>query len=245
MVLLQLTSALHSASKRSPGASPSSGGPALDLGQDAPWASSSDAKKGSAALTPRTASTSPSSSPPPPPPPPPPAPRPPRPAAPPPTRTGLAALRRAQQALSAKPAPPIGSSANPLVLDSSSSSGDESDVQVVHERPAGAGQAGEAGKGRRAASGAAASAAAGGGRAGGGGGAGGSGSAAKKALASTGLRGAPSKRALQEQESARKALEVRAKKGLLTEDEKVRYATMQALQASGKAKGGDEACVVS
>ncbi|KPV73355.1 uncharacterized protein RHOBADRAFT_45930, partial [Rhodotorula graminis WP1] len=83
--------------------------------------SSSGAKKGAAALTPRTASTSTSSSsthaaaaaaP---------APRPPRPAAPPPTRTGLAALRRAQQALSAQPAPPIGSSANPLVLDSSSS----------------------------------------------------------------------------------------------------------------------------
>ncbi|GAA5847341.1 hypothetical protein JCM9279_000245 [Rhodotorula babjevae] len=177
----------------------------------------------------------------------PPAPR----AAPPPSRAGLAALRRAQHAASAKPAPdrsaPVGSSANPLVLDSSS--GDDSDVQVVGPAAAGSGAAGRrapgVGAGRAASGGAGAGGA---GEAGAGAGAGSSASstsAAKKALASTGLRGAPSKRALQEQESARKALEVRAKKGLLTEDEKVRYATMQAMQANGKGKGGDEACVVS
>ncbi|GAA5901011.1 hypothetical protein JCM8208_007590 [Rhodotorula glutinis] len=174
---------------------------------------------------------------------------PPRPA-PPPSRAGLAALRRAQQSLSAKPASaravdrsaPVGTAANPLVLDSSSGDeGDDSDVQVV--RPAGKGVGAAGARGGRGAGPA--------GRGGGGGG-GPAGSttttaAGSKALASTGLRGAPSKRALQEQESARKALEVRAKKGLLTEDDKVRYATMQALQASAKGGQGkgDEACVLS
>ncbi|GAA6059511.1 hypothetical protein JCM10212_002254 [Sporobolomyces blumeae] len=48
-----------------------------------------------------------------------------------------------------------------------------------------------------------------------------------------------SRRAKAEQASQRQALEVRAKKGLLTEDEKVRYATLQALEA--KRGGGDSA----
>ncbi|BGP20109.1 hypothetical protein JCM10213_002640 [Rhodosporidiobolus nylandii] len=69
-------------------------------------------------------------------------------------------------------------------------------------------------------------------------------SSGKKALASVGVGGKVSKRALQEQESARKALEARAKKGLLTEDEKVRYATLQALSASHRKSAG-EGCVAS
>ncbi|GAA6008286.1 hypothetical protein JCM10207_000072 [Rhodosporidiobolus poonsookiae] len=69
-------------------------------------------------------------------------------------------------------------------------------------------------------------------------------SGGKKVLAQAGMGGKVNKRALQEQESARKALEARAKKGLLTEDEKVRYATLQALVAKS---GGDkkETCVVT
>ncbi|GAA5993936.1 hypothetical protein JCM11641_001601 [Rhodosporidiobolus odoratus] len=92
----------------------------------------------------------------------------------------------------------------------------------------------------------------------------------KKALASVGMGGKVTKRALQEQESARKALEARAKKGcvgvpflpihdfahadslgppsfsLLTEDEKLRYATLQALASKNGGKGNKgEACVLA
>ncbi|BGP51779.1 hypothetical protein JCM10450v2_007735 [Rhodotorula kratochvilovae] len=131
-----------------------------------------------------------------------------------PSLAGLAALRRAQQARKPSSTAPVGTSANPLVLDSSSS--DDSDVQVLPVRK----PAASAGPGL--------------------------GGGEKKVLAATGVRGAGSKRAAQEAESARKALEMRAKKGLLTEEEKVKYATMQALQAKkggGKA-GGEDGCVL-
>ncbi|KAJ8291742.1 AN1-type zinc finger protein 2A [Rhodotorula toruloides] len=137
---------------------------------------------------------------------------------------GLAALRRAQQAKSTPRAPPsaaksvatsapLGSAANPLVLDSSD--GDDSDVQILSSKPV---------KGPGSAAG------------------GGS----KKALASVGIASKTDKRALAEQESRRKALEARAKKGLLTETEKLQYATMQALAVKngGKSKGG-EGCQLS
>ncbi|GAA6041819.1 hypothetical protein JCM8097_007178 [Rhodosporidiobolus ruineniae] len=67
----------------------------------------------------------------------------------------------------------------------------------------------------------------------------------KKVLAASGAMGKVNKRALMEQESARKALEARAKKGLLTEDEKVRYATLQALSAKNGGGQGGEGCVAS
>ncbi|GAA5917732.1 hypothetical protein JCM6882_009367 [Rhodosporidiobolus microsporus] len=70
---------------------------------------------------------------------------------------------------------------------------------------------------------------------------------AKKLAVQAGAGGKVSKRALQEQESARRALDARAKKGLLTEDEKVRYATMQAMSAKsggGQKKDGDGCCIV-
>lgn len=58
------------------------------------------------------------------------------------------------------------------------------------------------------------------------------------------------KRAAEERESAALALKNRAKKGLLSEDEKVRYATMQAMEAKGAGKkgnsessGGKDCCV--
>ncbi|GAA6057095.1 hypothetical protein JCM3770_002077 [Rhodotorula araucariae] len=138
-----------------------------------------------------------------------------------PSLAGLAALRRAQQH-AREPAMPVGTSANPLVLDSSSS--EDSDVQVLSARKPPTSGRPSAGAG--------------------------AGVGAVKnpspALAATGLRGAGSKRAAQEQESARRALEVRAKKGLLTEDEKVNYATMQAMQAKqGRKTGGEDACVLS
>ncbi|GAA5985452.1 hypothetical protein JCM10908_006981 [Rhodotorula pacifica] len=68
--------------------------------------------------------------------------------------------------------------------------------------------------------------------------------AGQKALASVGVASKTDKRARAEQESKRKALEARAKKGLLTETEKLQYATLQALaQREGK-DGGDASCVV-
>ncbi|GJN94394.1 hypothetical protein Rhopal_007474-T1 [Rhodotorula paludigena] len=120
---------------------------------------------------------------------------------------GLAALRRAQQAKKAESAPaaPLGSSANPLVLDSSS--GEDSDVQVVRSKAAPAKKEPASG--------------------------------GKKVLAQAGLAGKTNKRAVAEQESARKALEMRAKKGLLTEEEKIKYATMQAVAANGGSGGKD------
>ncbi|BGP27711.1 zinc finger, AN1-type protein [Rhodotorula toruloides] len=137
---------------------------------------------------------------------------------------GLAALRRAQQAKSTPRAPPsttkpvtasapLGSTANPLVLDSSD--GDDSDIQILSSKPA-----------KDAV------------RSAGGGG--------KKALASVGIASKTDKRALAEQKSRRKALEARAKKGLLTETEKLQYATMQALAVknAGTSKGG-EGCQLS
>ncbi|GAA5919285.1 hypothetical protein JCM1841_006541 [Sporobolomyces salmonicolor] len=150
--------------------------------------------------------------------------------------SGLAALRRAQDArasttskapahfsASSKPAPAkLGTSANPLVLLDSS---DSDDIEILPPRP---------GPATPAASSSNSS----------------GGTSKKMALASIGLGSRTDKRARAEQESARKALETRAKKGLLTEDEKVRYATMQALQQRGssfpsKAKGGGEGCVMA
>lgn len=104
---------------------------------------------------------------------------------------GLAALRRAQQAKSTTRAPPsasapsepvkasapLGSAANPLVLDSD---GYDSDVQIISSKPAKGGLPTGGGK---------------------------------KALASVGIASKTDKRALAEQESRRKALEARAKKG--------------------------------
>ncbi|SCV68234.1 BQ2448_355 [Microbotryum intermedium] len=52
------------------------------------------------------------------------------------------------------------------------------------------------------------------------------------------------KRAMAEQQSALKGLEARAKKGLLSEDEKVQYATMQAMYAQ-KSGVGKDGCRVS
>ncbi|GAA5863602.1 hypothetical protein JCM8547_003662 [Rhodosporidiobolus lusitaniae] len=149
--------------------------------------------------------------------------------------SGLAALRRAQQAASSsfkpsttpstsKPAKPAassssslssfktkpgapGSASNPFVL----SDDDDSDVQIVSRSSASRSSKPPLG-------------------------------GAKKALASTGAAGKVNKRAAQEQESARKALEARAKKGLLTEDEKVRYATLQALSSRKGSQGGGDGC---
>ncbi|KAG0666945.1 hypothetical protein C6P46_003655 [Rhodotorula mucilaginosa] len=66
--------------------------------------------------------------------------------------------------------------------------------------------------------------------------------AGKKALASIGVASKTDKRARAEQESQRKALEVRAMKGLLTEAEKLQYATLQALAQKEGEK--DSNCVV-
>ncbi|KDE08486.1 hypothetical protein MVLG_01267 [Microbotryum lychnidis-dioicae p1A1 Lamole] len=52
------------------------------------------------------------------------------------------------------------------------------------------------------------------------------------------------KRVMAEQQSALKGLEARAKKGLLSEDEKVKYATMRAMHAKQSGDGKDE-CLVS
>lgn len=53
----------------------------------------------------------------------------------------------------------------------------------------------------------------------------------------------PTKQALAERASARRAMDVRARKGLLSEREKVEYATMVAEEANGGGKGKD--CIVS
>lgn len=66
--------------------------------------------------------------------------------------------------------------------------------------------------------------------------------AGKKALTSIGVASKTDKRARAEQESQRKALEVRAKKGLLTDAEKLQYATLQALAQKEGEK--DSNCVV-
>ncbi|KAM0790482.1 hypothetical protein ACM66B_003357 [Microbotryomycetes sp. NB124-2] len=68
--------------------------------------------------------------------------------------------------------------------------------------------------------------------------------------ATVGLVGSKTdKRALAEQISAKKALDARAKRGLLTEDEKVKYATLQALEVKSGGKGSSssskEGCLVS
>jgi len=58
-----------------------------------------------------------------------------------------------------------------------------------------------------------------------------------------------SKRAAKERESAAMALKKRAEKGLLSEDEKLRYATLQAMQAKNgtaggkKSDGGKDCCI--
>ncbi|BGP35429.1 hypothetical protein JCM10296v2_007267 [Rhodotorula toruloides] len=137
---------------------------------------------------------------------------------------GLAALRRAQQAKSTPRAPsstakPVASTAplgSAAISPVLDSDGDNSDVQILSSKPAKG--AGPAPQG--------------------GGG--------KKALASVGIASKTDKRAMAEQESRRKALEARAKKGLLTETEKLQYATMQALAVKngGKSKGG-EGCQLS
>ncbi|KAK4049267.1 hypothetical protein OIV83_004203 [Microbotryomycetes sp. JL201] len=65
--------------------------------------------------------------------------------------------------------------------------------------------------------------------------------------ATVGLVGSKTdKRALAEQASAKKALEARAKRGLLTEDEKVKYATLQALEAKNGtlSSSSRDGCVV-
>ncbi|TNY20406.1 hypothetical protein DMC30DRAFT_255388 [Rhodotorula diobovata] len=162
-----------------------------------------------------------------------------------PSRAGLAALRRAQHAqtqargsssgsreaadsLGTKKAgrdAPLGTRADPLVLDPlvldplvlDSSSDD--DVRVIEPAPSGPRRV-PAGRAPAQKDKAEALPRAGAG-----------------ASTSTGLRGAAGKRAAQERESARRAIEVRARKGLLTEDEKVQYATMQALQARGASSG--------
>ncbi|BGP03548.1 hypothetical protein RTG_03162 [Rhodotorula toruloides ATCC 204091] len=132
---------------------------------------------------------------------------------------GLAALRRAQQAKPTSRAPP--STAKPVATSAPlgsaanplvlDSDGDDSDIQILSSKPA---------KGT---------------------GATGTGGGGKKALASVGIASKTDKRAMAEQESRRKALEARAKKGLLTETEKLQYATMQALAVKngGKGKGGE------
>ncbi|GAA5821013.1 hypothetical protein JCM11251_001920 [Rhodosporidiobolus azoricus] len=67
---------------------------------------------------------------------------------------------------------------------------------------------------------------------------------AKKLAVQAGAGGKVSKRALQEQESARRALDARAKKGLLTESEKLQYATMQAMSAKNGGSGKKDACCI-
>ncbi|GAA5869479.1 hypothetical protein JCM3774_001463 [Rhodotorula dairenensis] len=68
--------------------------------------------------------------------------------------------------------------------------------------------------------------------------------AGKKALASVGVDSKTDKRARAEQESKRKALETRAKKGLLSETEKLRYATLQALAQKEGKNGDDASCII-
>lgn len=52
------------------------------------------------------------------------------------------------------------------------------------------------------------------------------------------------KRVKQERESARRGLEARAKRGLLSEDEKLKYATLQALEANESSGSGKGSCVI-
>lgn len=54
-----------------------------------------------------------------------------------------------------------------------------------------------------------------------------------------------SRRAAREREQAALALQNRAKKGLLTEDEKVKYATLQAMQAKSGDAGKSKDCTIS
>jgi hypothetical protein len=56
---------------------------------------------------------------------------------------------------------------------------------------------------------------------------------------------ATSKRARDERKSQLKALAVRAQKGLLSEDEKVQYATLRAMDAKKGGKGGSDGCVAA
>lgn len=157
----------------------------------------------------------------------------------PPGAAGLAAIRRAQQARidnNIKSSPRDGSVLPTKAPTSVSAAADpESDVEIVSYKAAGQTKSAAAGK---------------------------------KALASIGVASKTDKRARAEQESQRKALEVRAKKGyvlrvlnspfpfisdlthfpilhsrsLLTEAEKLQYATLQALAQKEEEK--DSNCVV-
>ncbi|GAA5872343.1 hypothetical protein JCM1840_004133 [Sporobolomyces johnsonii] len=145
--------------------------------------------------------------------------------------SGLAALRRAQNARASTPSSKLtataklGTSANPLVLDDSSDSSDDLEILPPHKPKTTTTSSTPSSSSR--------------------------GSSTPATLANVGLGSlrTSDRRARAEQESARKALEARAKKGLLTEDEKVRYATVQALQqqqrGSSGGKGAGEGCVVA
>ncbi|POY75377.1 hypothetical protein BMF94_1534 [Rhodotorula taiwanensis] len=147
---------------------------------------------------------------------------------------GLAALRRAQHERSGPKksgtsAAAAKSTSNPLVANGRTAPGlvpttandGDSDIEIVSYKPAPGAKAGGTDQPGKSAQ------------------------AGKKALASVGVASKTDKRARAEQESKRKALEVRAKKGLLTETEKVQYATLQALaQREGKNGEGDSCVVV-
>ncbi|ORY88377.1 hypothetical protein BCR35DRAFT_276729 [Leucosporidium creatinivorum] len=133
--------------------------------------------------------------------------------------SGLAALRRAQEAIklstnaSNSHSPiPLGRKGNPILISDSEPSSD-SDIEILTPPPAG--DKAKTGKG-------------------------------VKAMASVGVGRKVDKRALAEQESQRRGLEARAKKGLLTEDEKLRYATLKALdQKKGGGGKNGEGCRLS